>query len=293
MLTSDGYDNGLSEGRLVEVTRVLPRDCSALCRAAPATPRPLYSALHCIPYTVQHRPWPSPHLSIADLTASCCHQATVTYIRDEEVEMLLEGGVPAKLDRTNVSSTRKPEDIRLRDVLTRGQQLPCRILSVEPQAFVVQLTCKSSDLQVSSHRLSHPALVCLFLALIPLPQGLFTCPVPRPPSLAFLCQSTSASCPLPRAFCLPIPFRRHFDATSLRPSVPFDGQPDAFILLSVCHPHPLPTRFPIQTTTSLVAALRCPFEPSWATLHQRDGQGLSVNGVVHPYGYFCGCFWAG
>jgi len=90
LLTSDGCDNGLQEGKMVE--------------------------------------------------------ATVMFIRDEEVELQLEGGIPAKLEREYVSSSRNPEELRLRDIMQRGQHIRARILGIDSKNFVVRLTCRSKDL---------------------------------------------------------------------------------------------------------------------------------------------------
>jgi ribosomal protein S1 len=94
MLTSDGCDNGLMEGRMV--------------------------------------------------------QATVSFVKDDEVECDLEGGIPALIDRDHMSSSRKAEELVLRELCQRGQHLQARILDVESGRFVVRLTCRSHDLQVSA-----------------------------------------------------------------------------------------------------------------------------------------------
>uniref|UniRef100_A0A061RB87 Transcription elongation factor SPT6 n=1 Tax=Tetraselmis sp. GSL018 TaxID=582737 RepID=A0A061RB87_9CHLO len=90
MLTSDGCDNGLKKGKMVE--------------------------------------------------------ALVTFLNENEVECELEGRIPARIERGYLSSSRNPDDIRIRDLVARGQNLTARIVDIDYRGFAVRLTCRSADL---------------------------------------------------------------------------------------------------------------------------------------------------
>lgn len=64
------------------------------------------------------------------------------------MEVQLEGGIPGIIERKFVSSSRPPEEINLRDLFKRGDQVHARILEVIPKDFLVRLTCRSVDLAV-------------------------------------------------------------------------------------------------------------------------------------------------